>query len=104
VVLVFDHWRETFSHPNALLDPKRQTRIRDALKKFSSQQLRDAISGYAHSPHHTGKDPKGNGVKYDDIELLLRDAKHVETGIEFLANPPRRKTLDEPKNPYRNAI
>jgi hypothetical protein len=86
---VFEHWRQTHGHFKARLDQKRRRRIVEALKHFTAEQLRDAISGYCNSPHHMGTDPKGNGVRYDDIELLLRDASHVEAGLRLFAHPPR---------------
>jgi hypothetical protein len=49
--------------------------------------LCQAISGYCNSPHHMGQNEK-NAV-YDDIELLLRDAKHIDAGLKFYAEPPR---------------
>jgi hypothetical protein len=29
------------------------------------------------------------GTVYDSIELLLRDAKHIDAGLAFARNPPR---------------
>lgn len=86
---VFGHWQVEWNHPNAKLDQKRQKRIEARLKDFTVEQLRDAITGYKHSPWHTGTDPKGNGVVYDGIETLLQDTAHVETGLRLLAHPPR---------------
>jgi hypothetical protein len=89
VAEVFDFWKTEVGHPKAQLDRKRKARIVDALKKFSVEELRNCIKGYTFSPHHMGTDPKGNGVRYDDIELFLRDAQHVESGLRFYAHPPR---------------
>lgn len=86
---VFDHWQQTHATTRAVLDTKRRRRIVDGLKHFTADQLRDSISGYLNSPHHMGTDPKGNGVKYNDIELFLRDTSHIETGLRLLAHPPR---------------
>lgn len=86
---VFDHWKQEHGHPKAQLDTKRRRRIGEALKKFSVEDLRKCITGYSYSPHHMGTDPKGNGVRYDDIELFLRDSKHIEAGLQFYAHPPR---------------
>ncbi len=30
------------------------------------------------------------GTKFDDIELFLRDAKHVDAGLRFYQEPPRQ--------------
>lgn len=86
---VFDHWRETWGHPRALLDAKRRKRIEARLTDFSADQLCDAISGFRHSPWHCGTDPKGEGVVYDAIDTLLRDTAQVEKGLRLFAHPPR---------------
>lgn len=101
---VFGHWQAEWNHPNAKLDPKRQKRIEARLKDFTVQQLRDAISGYKHSPWHTGTDPKGNGVVYDGIETLLQDTAHVETGLRLLAHPPRPPPKLEQLSPVERVL
>lgn len=85
---VFLHWRETWGHPRAKLDEKRRRRIRDALRLgYSEADLCQAISGYRNSPHHTGQNDRD--TVFDDLELLLRDAKHIDAGLRFYAEPPR---------------
>lgn len=86
---VFQHWQEVHRKPRAKLDDKRRALIRKALKHYSEADLCQSISGYLNSPHHMGTDPKGNGTVYDDIELFLRDSKHVDAGLKFYAEPPR---------------
>jgi hypothetical protein len=86
---IFEHWQRTHATGRAILDTKRRRRITEALKNFTTEQLRNAISGYLNSPHHMGTDPKGSGVKYNDIELFLRDSAHIETGLRHFAHPPR---------------
>lgn len=83
---VFDHWRSEFGHPKASLDPKRRRVITAALKAFDEPTLRQAISGYRNSPHHMGENERR--TVYDDIELILRDAKHIEAGLQFARGPP----------------
>jgi hypothetical protein len=75
------------NHPRSQLDEKRRKVIRHALKRYSEADLCMAISGYLNSPHHMGENDR-NAV-YDDIELLLRDAKHIDAGLKFHADPPR---------------
>jgi hypothetical protein len=83
VVRLFEHWKTAHRHPKAQLDDKRRKIIALALKHYSEADLIRAIDGYKNSPHHMGKDPKGNGTKYDDIELFLRDGKHIDAGLAF---------------------
>lgn len=80
---IFDHWKRTHGHLKSKLDAKRIKLINAALKLYDEDTLRQSISGYLHSPHHMGTDPKGSGTKYDDIEIMLRDAKHVDAGLAF---------------------
>lgn len=78
---VFDHWREEWKHPGAVLDDKRTRLIRAALTKYDVAKLCKAISGYKKSPHHCGQNP--TSTVYDDIGLFLRDVAHIEAGIRF---------------------
>ncbi len=75
---VFDHWRRTYRRPRAVLDAKRIKVIAAALEMYSEADLCQAIDGYRYSPLHMG-DNQAVTV-YDDIELFLRDAKHIEFG------------------------
>jgi hypothetical protein len=83
---VFDHWKSIHGHPRAKLDAKRKRVIGTALASYSEADLCLAITGYLSSPHHMGQNDRA--TKYDDIELMLRDAKHIEAGIKFHAEPP----------------
>jgi hypothetical protein len=87
VEVVFSHWRTTFGHPRAQLDGKRRKLIRDRLRDYTVDDLRLAIDGYRHSPHHMGQNDRA--TVYDDIEVFLRDAKHVDAGLRFARDPPR---------------
>ena len=61
--------------------------IRDALKTYSEADLCQSISGYKNSPHHQGQNDRA--TVYDAIELILRDAKHIDAGLRFYRDPPR---------------
>ena len=100
--VVFDHWKQIFDHPRAKMDSKRQRVIERALKLYSTTQLTEAISGYRHSPHHMGENDRH--TVYDDIEIFLRDAKHIDAGLRFnnapgKALPPRPYLPDGTPNP-----
>ncbi|HWH41804.1 MAG TPA: hypothetical protein VNU21_18280, partial [Usitatibacter sp.] len=87
VLRVFAHWRSTHNHPRSQLDDKRRKVIVHALKRYSESDVCQAISGYLNSPHHMGENDRN--TKFDDIELLLRDAKHIDAGLKLYAEPPR---------------
>jgi len=79
VQLVFDHWRETFDHPGAKLDVKREKVIRVALKAYSSEQICLALSGFKNSPFHMGENDRK--TRYVSLTLLLRDGDQIDAGI-----------------------
>lgn len=88
VRVVFDHWKSAHGHPQAKLDDKRRRAIREALRNYSPDELCESISGYLNSPHHMGQNDRS--TRYDGIELLLRDAKHIDAGLKFARDPPQK--------------
>lgn len=87
VTQVFDHWRSTWNHPTAKLDSKREKAITAAMTLYPPETLCKAITGYLKSDYHCGKNEHGR--VYDDIELFVRDAKRIETGLN-LADAPAK--------------
>lgn len=74
---VFEFWRVRMGHPRARLDQKRRQKIRQRLLDgYSAQDLIDAIEGCALSPFHMGTNDRH--TVFNDIELICRDAKHVD--------------------------
>jgi hypothetical protein len=76
---IFMHWQRTMNHPQAKPDNKRQRKITDALKEYSIEQLKMAIDGCSKTPYNMGENKQCQ--RYDDIELILRDASHIERFI-----------------------
>ena len=70
---VFDLWVEvTNRHKNrTLLDARRATRIRWALKRYPYEDVVDAVYGIGGSEWHRHK-------RHDDLTLVLRDAAHLD--------------------------
>lgn len=97
---VFDHWKTVHDHPRAAFDDKRRRLIRRALTAYSEADLCAAISGYRNSPHHQGKND--TGTVYDSIELILRDAAHIDAGIRFYGQPPLGPATPEQSRTQRN--
>lgn len=76
---VFDAWVEATGKRKGatkLTDDRRRL-IRKALKSYPVEDLVDAVRGWRHSPHHRGENDRH--TVYNDIELLLRNAKQIET-------------------------
>jgi len=93
---IFDHWKTTMNHPKARLDEKRKKKIREALKLgYTQADLIAAINGCAKSPYHMGQDGRNTTV-YDDLELILRDAKHIDQFLK-INSMPKAPMASQPK-------
>ena len=96
---LFELWKVEYNHPRAKLDPKRRKKIQAALKlKYTAAELARAIRGYKNSPHHMGKND--SDTVYDDIELFLRDAKHIDQGLKFADQGPPADKGPAPDDPW----
>ena len=86
VKAVFDLWvglyRNTRRPP--VLDARRRTRIRKALADYGHDTVEAAVRGIGQSDWHMGRNPQRK--KYDDLELVLRDAKHIEMFADMWDN------------------
>lgn len=78
---VFEHWQRVMGHPKSALDAKRERVIRARLKSYSVADLCRAVDGCAATPYNMGENERGQ--RFDDIELICRDASHVD---RFTAN------------------
>lgn len=77
---IFEMWKVRTGHSRAKLDDKRRSKIRQRLcDGYTEKDLLDAIEGCALSPFHCGKNDMS--TVYNDIELICRDAKHVDQFI-----------------------
>lgn len=94
VFKVFDFWKITLGHLQAVLDSKRQRLIRQALQSgYSVAQLCDAISGCAKTPHNLGDNDRGQ--RYDGLHIILRDSDQIERFMRNHHNPPRAPNSSE---------
>ncbi len=73
---VFEHWRQTCNHPRAVATPERRRVLAKALQLYPVAELQASIDGCAASPWHRGENDRHRA--YDDLELILRDARHIE--------------------------
>jgi hypothetical protein len=84
---VFKHWQTVMNRPRAKLDQKRCNKLRQALKLgYTAEELKKAIDGCALTPFNQGQNDRGQ--RYDDLELILRDAPHIDRFISNADNPP----------------
>jgi hypothetical protein len=78
----------TLQHPQAVLDDKRQKRIRSALASgYTVDQLCQAIRGCSKTPHNLGDNERGQ--RYDGLHVILRDADQIDRFIRNAHSPPR---------------
>jgi hypothetical protein len=84
---VFEHWQRVMQKRHAHFDPKRK-RVIDArlAEGYTVADLCRAIDGCRMSRWHQGANDRGR--VYDDLELICRDARHVEQFVE-LSEPSR---------------
>lgn len=74
---VFQAWvRSTGRSVRTLLDNKRRRFIQQALASYELDEVLLAVDGWRFSAHHRGENDRA--TKYNDLDLLLRDAKHIE--------------------------
>jgi len=90
---VFAHYRTL--HPRSHRNPRAGSlewrRIRERLEDGSTvEELCRAIDGYHASPFHCGQND--DRQKHLGLDLIMRDASHVQKGIEFLDRQPPRVT------------
>lgn len=79
---VFDFWVTTFKKRVNAIDYKRRIAIGNAIYLYGIDNCKDAIRGCTYSDFHMGRN-SANKV-YNEIELILRDAEHVERFIGYL--------------------
>lgn len=78
---IFSYWQTELNHPRARLDDKRRKKINGLLKiGYTVDDLKTAIDGCKSSPYHQGQNKQA--TIYDDIELICRDASHVDKFIK----------------------
>lgn len=80
VAEVFAHWQATMGKERAKLDAKRARCIANAIKSHGLETCLDAIDGCAATPFNMGENDRH--TRYDDLTLILRDAKHIEEFAE----------------------
>jgi hypothetical protein len=94
IIEVFNFWVQTFKKRVCALDKKRYIAIGNAIHFFGVDNCKDAITGCTHSDFHMGRN--ASQKVYNEIELILRDAEHVERFLGFL--PDGNSTVVEERN------
>lgn len=104
VETVFAHWQTTMKSPRARLDEKRKKILHKALGEYGLQDTLNAITGCSRSNYHMGRNddgtPKPGATKYNDVELIFREASKTERFLGFYDEPQaytRQEDRAEPK-------
>lgn len=85
VLEVWNHWIQVMragSKRKPILDATRRQILGAAIHDYEIQGCKDAIDGCALSEFHMGRNK--NNKRYDSVELIFRDAEHVEKFQEIL--------------------
>lgn len=84
---IFEHWQRVMNSPRSKLDAKRIKFIKKALgMEYSVAELCQAITGCSLSPYHMGGNE--DNQKYNGLDLILRDAEHIDKFMSYYENPP----------------
>jgi hypothetical protein len=94
IIFVFNAWKTTLGHPQAVLDKKRKAWIRQALQSgYTADQLCEAIRGCSVTPYNMGKNDRGQ--RYDGLHVILKDADQIERFMRNAQCPPRERNAAE---------
>lgn len=78
---IFAYWQKVMNSPKAVLDDKRKSIIRKALKNYPPADLCKAIRGCSKSPFHMGDNDRK--TKYNGLHLILRSAEYIDRFVEL---------------------
>ncbi|WP_208281680.1 hypothetical protein [Massilia oculi] len=81
VAEVFAYWQKVMDSPRSQLDDKRRKAIKGALKLYEPRQVCEAILGCSRSAWHMGENDRR--AKYNGLDLILRDAEHIDKFMEL---------------------
>lgn len=95
---VFAYWQKVMNSPRSKLDKKRIDLIRSAIKLgYTPRELCEAIKGCSRSPWNMGKNDRN--TKFNSLELILRDAGHIDKFMELAG----KEVIGEETIEQRNA-
>jgi len=100
---VFGYWQKRTGHHRAKMTPERARKILARLREgYSEDDLRRAIDGCAASAFHSGLND--SGVRYDDLELILRTGSNVERFRELNGGEAPIQTEQDPEAAKRASL
>jgi len=92
---IFQYWRMVMGKgPRVQKTKERVSRVKARLKKYTPEEIKQAIDGCKRSAHHQGQND--TGTIYDDLELICRTDTKLEKFIEASAtiNPDAQREAE----------
>ena len=91
---IFNYWKEVMKkNGSSKLIAKRDKAIKARLKEgYTVDEIKLAILGCSMTPHNMGQND--NGKKYDDIELICRNAANLERFMESKPLQAQQQSTD----------
>jgi hypothetical protein len=89
ILEVFKFWKETLNKRVAALERKRHICIGNAISLYGVDVCKDAIRGCTYSEFHMGRNKMNK--RYDSVELIFRDAEHIEKFHDILDKSTEEK-------------
>lgn len=74
--VIWSSWKGSTGRYRSVLTRQRVDLIRRRLREYPVEDLVAAVRGWRHDPHNRGENDRHR--PYNDIELILRDAAHIE--------------------------
>jgi hypothetical protein len=84
---IFDYWVKAMKKPKAQFTPEREKKVLGRLKRYTIEQIKQAIDGCRSSAFNRGDNDRGK--PFNDLELICRTDTKLETFIEMA---PKRIT------------
>jgi hypothetical protein len=98
VLDVFNYWvqvhRTVRGAPQTVLTDRRRRLLERTLRDYSFETCIAAINGCALSDFHMGQNSRNK--KYNDLELIFRDAQHIERFAGMALEATLRTDFDAP--------
>lgn len=96
VQAIFEFWRTLLSTTRSRLDATRRKKITERLRDgYSADDVKRAIIGCALSDWHRGANDRG--TRYQGIELICRDASHMDKFLEIADREEQRIMAERDK-------
>lgn len=83
---IWDAWVDATGSTRAVLSSARRDLIRRQLRSYSADDLVLAVRGWRHFAHNRGEN--STGKPFNNIDLCLRDAEHIEKFRDAELSPP----------------